>query len=81
MNDVELAKNILIDKTCETCRYLSILNKYVYCIKDINNKKTTLINSCEKWNRRQSQSFEDVNVLLNNSIKTLGIPKDYLLGK
>jgi len=56
----KLSKNILINHTCEYCMYLKITKKLIFCIKDLNNKSTTLINSCEKFKIYRATSLEDV---------------------
>lgn len=81
MNDVDLAKNILLNHTCEYCAYLKIMNKLTLCINGNNDRSTTLINSCEKFKICKATSFEDINILLNDLVKSLGIPEGYLIGR
>jgi len=82
MNDINLTKNILLDKTCETCGRLKVMKKLVLCTKGPNDKTTILINSCEKWIKRINPlDLSEINNLLKHLTITLGIPKGYLSGK
>lgn len=82
MNDIELAKNILLDKTCETCGFLKIMNKLILCTKGPNDRSTLPTNSCPKWiKRREPLDLSDVNALLRQLTINLGIPEDYLNGR
>ena len=80
MNDTDLVKNILLDKTCETCRYLKIMNKLILCTKGPNDRSTIPTNSCYKWIKNPT-NFSDINTLLQQLSNSLGVPKEYLNGK
>ncbi len=82
MNDVELVKNILIGKTCETCGYLKIMNKLILCTKGPNDRSTLPTNSCPKWTkRREPLDLSDINALLEQLTINLGVPKGYISGR
>ena len=82
MNDTDLAKNILLDKTCETCGYLKIINKLILCTKGPNDKQTIPTNSCYGWIKKINPvNFSDINTLLQQLSDSLGVPKEYLGGK
>lgn len=58
MNREEIAKNLLLDKTCDTCRNRTIISlnpiiKVCRFLVDENYKKGTIIKetefTCEKW--------------------------------
>ena len=79
MNDIELAKNILLGKTCETCGFLRIMNKLILCTKGPNDRSTLPTNSCPKWKKRiEPLDLSDINALLKQLTTNLGIPEGYI---
>lgn len=59
------AKNLLLDKTCDTCFFHNNRNKPVtiFCLKEVE----TDYNTCENW---ESQSFNDYNVFRGTKLTT-----------